>query len=218
MRKLEALEEDRYDQLPDAVFVRALASSVCRTLKIDPQPVLRAPAADRPRRAWCSDSEGINAPFRAPGDGAAADMGRPAVAAGVLAVFALLLGALVLVLLPTAQPAMTPAAGRDTGRAGRAERRCRRRAATRAAPRPPAAGGSAVAGRRRLRGSPAAVAAAGGAPAAGRSRRRRAAGRAPQPPAAAPPRRASGIVVFRATGTVLDRSDRCQGRHRRCAS
>ena len=29
--KLEALESDNYEALPDAVFVRALASSVCRT-------------------------------------------------------------------------------------------------------------------------------------------------------------------------------------------
>ena len=50
VRKLEALEDDRYDLLPDAVFVRALASSVCRTLKIDPQPVLdRLPQTAAPR-------------------------------------------------------------------------------------------------------------------------------------------------------------------------
>jgi cytoskeleton protein RodZ len=40
VKKLEALEADRFDLLPDAVFVRALASSVCRTLKIDATPVL----------------------------------------------------------------------------------------------------------------------------------------------------------------------------------
>mgnify|MGYP000700471163 CR=1 FL=1 len=40
VRKLEALEADRYDLLPDAVFVRALASSVCRALRVDPAPVL----------------------------------------------------------------------------------------------------------------------------------------------------------------------------------
>ncbi len=39
--KLEALEADRLDLLPDAVFARALASSVCRTLKLDAGPVLR---------------------------------------------------------------------------------------------------------------------------------------------------------------------------------
>lgn len=40
VKKLEALEADRLDLLPDAVFARALASSMCRTLKIDPTPVL----------------------------------------------------------------------------------------------------------------------------------------------------------------------------------
>lgn len=38
--KLEALERDRFDQLPNATFTRALAQSVCRSLKIDPRPVL----------------------------------------------------------------------------------------------------------------------------------------------------------------------------------
>ena len=38
--KLQALEQDRYDELPNATFARALAQSVCRSLKIDPRPVL----------------------------------------------------------------------------------------------------------------------------------------------------------------------------------
>jgi len=41
VKKLEALEADDLAQLPDAVFARALAASVCRTLKIDPEPILR---------------------------------------------------------------------------------------------------------------------------------------------------------------------------------
>jgi cytoskeleton protein RodZ len=41
VKKLEALEADRFELLPDAVFVRALAGSVCRTLKIDPTEILR---------------------------------------------------------------------------------------------------------------------------------------------------------------------------------
>lgn len=102
VRKLEALEDDRWDVLPDAVFVRALASSVCRSLKIDPQPILeRLPQTTAPRLV--RDDDGINTPFRAPGDGAPPiwldHVTRPA----FLAVFALLLGALVLVLLPTIQ-------------------------------------------------------------------------------------------------------------------
>lgn len=40
VKKLEALEADDIQALPDAVFARALAASVCRTLKIDPAPVL----------------------------------------------------------------------------------------------------------------------------------------------------------------------------------
>ena len=40
VKKLEALETDRHDLLSDTVFVRALAASVCRTLKIDAAPVL----------------------------------------------------------------------------------------------------------------------------------------------------------------------------------
>jgi cytoskeleton protein RodZ len=39
-QKLEALENDRFEQLPDATFTRALAQAMCRVLRIDPQPVL----------------------------------------------------------------------------------------------------------------------------------------------------------------------------------
>lgn len=104
VRKLEALEEDRYDLLPDAVFVRALASSVCRTLKMDPQPVLeRLPQTAQPRLV--PDHEGINAPFRAPSDGPGPgwldQVSRPV----LLTVAVLLLGALVLVFQPMLQGA-----------------------------------------------------------------------------------------------------------------
>jgi cytoskeleton protein RodZ len=101
-RKLEALEEDRYDLLPDAVFVRALASSVCRTLKMDPQPVLqRLPQTASPRLV--QEGEGINTPFHSPKDGPSPgfldQFSRPV----VFTVAALLLGALVLVFLPMVQ-------------------------------------------------------------------------------------------------------------------
>jgi cytoskeleton protein RodZ len=108
VRKLEALEENRFDELPDAVFVRALASSVCRSLKIDPQPVLeRLPRTIAPRLV--REGEGINAPFRAPSDGAPPGWTEQLTKPVFLAVFALLLGALVLILLPGAQkPAQAP--------------------------------------------------------------------------------------------------------------
>jgi len=68
VKKLEALEADRLDLLPDAVFVRALASSVCRNLKIDATPVLaRLPQHDVPRLGDAQRS--INTPFHRSGDG-----------------------------------------------------------------------------------------------------------------------------------------------------
>lgn len=63
VRKLESLERDRYDELPDATFTRALAQTVCRALKIDAAPVL----ALLPRvetAALDQVAAGINAPFR----------------------------------------------------------------------------------------------------------------------------------------------------------
>lgn len=102
VRKLEALEQDRWDELPDAVFVRALASSVCRALKIDPAPVLeRLPQGAVPRLA--PEHEAINAPFRAPGDPVAPNWFDNLTRPTVLAVGALLFGALVLVLMPSQQ-------------------------------------------------------------------------------------------------------------------
>ena len=99
-RKLEALEADRFDLLPDAVFVRALAASVCRNLKLDPAPILQLlPATAGPRLA--PTEGGINAPFRSPRDGAGTSwrdqLSRPV----FIAVFVLLLGALVVALLPS---------------------------------------------------------------------------------------------------------------------
>lgn len=99
VKKLEALEADRFDLLPDAVFVRALASSVCRTLKIDTSPVLqRLPQTNSPKLTY--QSVRLNTPFRAPSDGPGpsiwTQISRPAVLAGLL----LLLGALILILLP----------------------------------------------------------------------------------------------------------------------
>lgn len=40
VHKLEALEAGEWSVFPDVVFVRALASAVCRVLKMDPAPVL----------------------------------------------------------------------------------------------------------------------------------------------------------------------------------
>jgi cytoskeleton protein RodZ len=62
-RKLEALEADRYDELPDATFTRALAMTVCRALKIDAAPVL-ALLPQVEGRGLAAATGGLNAPFR----------------------------------------------------------------------------------------------------------------------------------------------------------
>jgi cytoskeleton protein RodZ len=62
-RKLESLEADRLDDLPDATFTRALAQTVCRALKIDPAPVLALlplPSGLRLEHV----AEGLKEPFR----------------------------------------------------------------------------------------------------------------------------------------------------------
>ena len=102
VKKLEALETDRLDLLPDIVFVRALAASVCRALKIDPAPILeRLPHTTVPRLK--TDESGINAPFHAAGEGSGLlfwnQLSRPF----VLAVLVLLVGVLVLVFFPFTQ-------------------------------------------------------------------------------------------------------------------
>lgn len=102
VKKLEALEADRLDLLPDAVFVRGLASSICRALKIDPGPVLeRLPQTTAPRLK--PDESGINAPFRAPGERAGLSMRDQLSRPVVLAALVLLVGALVLIFFPAVE-------------------------------------------------------------------------------------------------------------------
>jgi cytoskeleton protein RodZ len=99
VRKLESLEADQLDQLPDAVFVRALTASVCRHLKVDPAPILdRLPRTTAPRLEPSSSS--LNSPFRAPGDAPKSAVTHALSKRAMLAVFLLLAGAIVLLLIP----------------------------------------------------------------------------------------------------------------------
>lgn len=61
--KLAALEEGHLDQLPDANFARALAQTICRSLKIDAAPVLAALPAARPSPLG-TDKPPLNQPFK----------------------------------------------------------------------------------------------------------------------------------------------------------
>lgn len=64
VKRLEALEAGRYDELPDMTFARALAQSVCRVLKVDPAPILaNLPASSEVRLGDIDRS--LNAPMPA---------------------------------------------------------------------------------------------------------------------------------------------------------
>lgn len=110
-RKLELLEADRYDELPDAAFVRALALTVCRALKIDPAPVLAQLPAVPEMPGLEHVTQGLNQPFneragplgRAFKDGGWGWLLRP----GVVAPLALVAGAAALYLWPR-RPSIEP--------------------------------------------------------------------------------------------------------------
>ena len=62
-QKLELLETDRFDELPGATFTRALAQTVCRSLKIDAAPVM-ALLPQVAGHGLEQMSRGLNEPFR----------------------------------------------------------------------------------------------------------------------------------------------------------
>lgn len=111
VRKLEALEAGRYTELPDLTFARALASSACRHLKVDPAPVL-AQIPLNPVPALAERDSALNAPFKPATEAPAASplswLSRPA----MLGAIALLLATLVIVFLPrqASTPVSEPAA------------------------------------------------------------------------------------------------------------
>ena len=102
VRKLEALEAGRYEELPDLTFARALASSVCRHLKVDAGPVLEQIPLGRQPALGDTDTA-INAPFKQVEERAALPavgwLRRPAVFVSL----ALLVGAAVLWWMPNLQ-------------------------------------------------------------------------------------------------------------------
>lgn len=100
LHKLQALEADQYEQFPDVVFLRALASSICRTLKVDAAPVLALLPQSAP--VALKDQQGLNARFKESGvrpEGAGA-LGLPISRLTALAVIVLLAGALVVAFVP----------------------------------------------------------------------------------------------------------------------
>jgi cytoskeleton protein RodZ len=98
-QKLEALESDRYDLLPDPTFARALSLAICRYLKVDAEQVMARLPQPREHRLE-HINRGLATPFR--DHGASVDDGdwgawlRPSVVGPAL----VLIAALVIYLMP----------------------------------------------------------------------------------------------------------------------
>ena len=98
LRRLEALEGDRHDELQGPTFERALAQAACRVLKIDPKPVL-ALLPQHARNTLEGVSEGINAPFRDGQGGGGLELPALVRPMGVI-VIVLILAAIALFVVP----------------------------------------------------------------------------------------------------------------------
>jgi len=114
-RKLDALENDRWDELPDATFARALAQTVCRTLKIDARPVLDL-LPQVGSGALEAGIGGLNEPFHGRPGHDDPPPGGAAVRPLVLAALVLMAAALVVYFLPPGlwSPGPTVAASAPT--------------------------------------------------------------------------------------------------------
>ena len=113
--KLEALEHDRLDQLPDVTFARALASAICRAFGSDPAPVLALMPAATPGLRTAEAS--LNEPFHPANESGSAALSRAFSRPLLAVIVVLLLGAALLWLWPTwpirlsePEPALPPAA------------------------------------------------------------------------------------------------------------
>jgi cytoskeleton protein RodZ len=102
VKKLEALEADRLDLLPDAVFARALAGTVCRTLKIDPAPVLAALPPSNAQRDHAQRSA-HQPTYRPSGHSSQKSLVERLSRPFILLGFAFAMGALVLMFFPSIQ-------------------------------------------------------------------------------------------------------------------
>ncbi|MEY3782051.1 MAG: hypothetical protein RIS97_229 [Pseudomonadota bacterium] len=99
VKRIEALENGQIDLLPDLVFVRALTSSICQTLKIDALPILeKLPKAALPRLN--GEDAAINTPIGVTGDGKGALLSNIVTSPWLMGVLLLCIGTAGIYLLP----------------------------------------------------------------------------------------------------------------------
>ena len=100
--RLQALEDERFDLLPDPPFIRALAASVCRVLKLDAAPILAGLPQREPLSLARPGPDAHGKSFRMDGRGYGrqpAGLSRPLIGVVVL----LLVAAGILMVLPRAR-------------------------------------------------------------------------------------------------------------------
>jgi cytoskeleton protein RodZ len=114
VKKLEALEAGRFDELPDMMFARALALSICRVLKIDSAPIM-ASLPEQQVNPFKSTETGLNTTFKESTGGANRAMWSHVTRPMGLGVVLLLLVILAVVLWPTV-PAIESASVNSSGR------------------------------------------------------------------------------------------------------
>lgn len=106
VKKLEALESDRLDLLPDAVFARALANSMCRALKIDPAPIMEKLPGTK-KVSLSVESRAANQPFDkstySAAGSASLKLGKPV----VFVVLTLLVGVALILFVPPSDDVKT---------------------------------------------------------------------------------------------------------------
>lgn len=96
VKRLEALEADRYQDLPGAVFTRALASSVCRSIHLEPQQVLGLlPQVAAPVLNAVEPT--LNAPFKGGSSGGTSPFAPTVSRPALVLVISLILATLILV-------------------------------------------------------------------------------------------------------------------------
>ena len=101
VKKLEALENDDWDQLPDAVFARALATSVCKQVRTDSAPILAAlPKSNQLRDIDQGSHIAIPPTFDHPSDSKWLKLSRRLSIPMLLGAVVLLFAALLLIFVP----------------------------------------------------------------------------------------------------------------------
>lgn len=99
--RLQALEDDDYESFPDTVFMRGVASSICRALKVDAAPVLALLPQGTP--IHLPPDRGLNTAFKGSGrrlGKGGSSFEQPKSRLVAIAVVVLLLAALAVAFLP----------------------------------------------------------------------------------------------------------------------